>query len=110
MSGIFMPVSLVCCLACLFLHAWRIVSALPSCSTPLAALMHIVAIGWLYVTLMMAISEDSVVAGVLTFLLYGILPVAIILYISGSKQRKKKQEAARLQALQASKKDESGAG
>jgi hypothetical protein len=59
--------------------------------------MHIVAIGWLYVVLMMAISELSVVAGVMTFLLYGLLPVAIILYISGSKQRKKKREAAAVQ-------------
>ncbi len=56
--------------------------------------MHIVAIGWLYVTLMMAISEDTVVAGVMTFLLYGLLPVAIILYISGSKQRKEKRRRA----------------
>jgi len=53
--------------------------------------MHIVAIGWLYVVLMMSISETSVVAGLLTMFFYGLLPVAIILYISGSKQRKKKQ-------------------
>lgn len=56
--------------------------------------MHIVAIGWLYVTLLMAVTEESVVAGVLTFLLYGVFPVAIILYLSGSKRRKKKREAA----------------
>ncbi|MDO8299686.1 MAG: hypothetical protein Q7T64_08310 [Lacisediminimonas sp.] len=55
--------------------------------------MHIVAIGWLYVALMMAITETSIVAGVLTLVLYGLLPVAIILYISGSKQRKRKREA-----------------
>ncbi len=55
--------------------------------------MHIVAIGWLYVTLMMAITETSIVAGVLTLVFYGVLPVAIILYISGSKQRKRKREA-----------------
>lgn len=62
--------------------------------------MHIVAIGWLYVTLMMAVTEESVVAGVLTFVFYGLLPVAIILYISGSKQRKKKREAAQLAAME----------
>ncbi|WP_151445914.1 hypothetical protein [Lacisediminimonas profundi] len=55
--------------------------------------MNIVAIGWIYVVLMMAITENSVVAGILTFVLYGLLPVAIILYISGSKQRKRKQDA-----------------
>ncbi len=56
--------------------------------------MHIVAIGWLYVTLLMAVTEESVVAGILTFLLYGLFPVAIILYLSASKRRKKKREAA----------------
>src|SRR5690606_32354272 len=53
--------------------------------------MHIVAIGWLYVVLMMSISETSVVAGLLTMFFYGLLPVAIILYISGSTQRKKQR-------------------
>lgn len=72
--------------------------------------MHIVAIGWLYVALMMAISETSVVAAVLTFVAYGLFPVAIILYISGSKQRKKKRDAelaARQQAAKAGFPDES---
>ena len=65
--------------------------------------MHIVAIGWLYVTLLMAVTEESVVAGVLTFLLYGVFPVAIILYLSGSKRRKKMKEAARLAAVEEAK-------
>ena len=55
--------------------------------------MHIVAIGWIYVVLMMSISETSVVAGILTMLLYGLVPVAILLYISGSNQRKRKRAA-----------------
>ncbi len=65
--------------------------------------MHIVAIGWLYVALMMAITETSITAGVLTLLFYGLFPVAIILYISGSKQRKRKraaEQAARHAAVQ----------
>lgn len=53
--------------------------------------MYIIAIGWLYVVLMMSVSETSVVAGLLTMFFYGLLPVAIVLYISGSKQRKKKR-------------------
>lgn len=66
-------------------------------------MLHIVAVGWLYVTFMMAVTEENVVAGVLTFLLYGIFPLAIILYIGGSRKRKKKREAARLAALEAAK-------
>jgi hypothetical protein len=33
---------------------------------------------------MMSISEESVVAGIMTFLLYGALPLAILLYLSGA--------------------------
>lgn len=57
--------------------------------------MYIVAIGWLYVALMMAITEHSIVAGVATFLLYGLGPVSIVLYILGTpgrRQRRREQE------------------
>lgn len=55
--------------------------------------MYIVAIAWLYVALMMAISEHTVVAGVLTFLGYGVAPVALILYILGTPARKRRRKA-----------------
>ena len=51
--------------------------------------MYIVALAWVYVVLMMAITEHSVIAGIMTFLLYGVLPLAVILYIAGSPQRKR---------------------
>lgn len=59
--------------------------------------MYIVAIGWLYVALMMAITETNVVAGVATFLLYGLAPVSIVLYIMGTpgRRRRRKAEAER---------------
>lgn len=56
--------------------------------------MYIVAIGWIYVVLMMSITEESAVAGIMTFLFYGVLPVSIILYLSGSRRRKRNREAA----------------
>ncbi len=62
--------------------------------------MHIAAVGWMYVVLMMAITEDSVVAGIMTFFLYGVLPTLIIIYISGSGQRRKRREMERLQLMQ----------
>ena len=40
--------------------------------------MYIVAVAWIYVVIVMAVSENSVVAGVLTFTLYGLLPLAVI--------------------------------
>lgn len=56
--------------------------------------MYIVAIAWIYVVLMMSITEDSVVAGVMTFLLYGVLPLTIILYVMGAPQRKRNRQQA----------------
>ncbi len=61
--------------------------------------MHIAAVGWIYVTLMMAITEETVVAGIMTFFLYGVLPTMIILYVGGSGQRRKRREEQRLQSL-----------
>ena len=53
--------------------------------------MHIAAVGWIYVVLMMAITEDSVVAGIMTFLFYGVLPVALIMYVAGTGNRKRRR-------------------
>ncbi len=61
--------------------------------------MHIAAVGWLYVTLMMAITEESVVAGIMTFFLYGVLPTLIILYIGGSGQRRRRRALETQQRL-----------
>lgn len=59
--------------------------------------MHIAAVGWIYVTLMMAITEETVVAGIMTFFLYGVLPTLIILYVGGAGRRRlrRQQQAAR---------------
>jgi len=51
--------------------------------------MYIVAIAWLYVTLMMALTEPSIVAGVLTFLFYGLLPCGLLVWIIGTPQRRR---------------------
>lgn len=51
--------------------------------------MYIVAIAWLYVTLMMALTEPSIIAGLLTFLFYGLLPCALLIWIIGTPQRRR---------------------
>jgi membrane protein implicated in regulation of membrane protease activity len=72
----------------------------------------LIAIGWLYVAVMMAVAEatspvGSVLGALITFLLYGVGPVALLLYILGTPARKKlrKQreadELAQWQAQQA---------
>ena len=56
-------------------------------------MLLIVAIAWIYVVLMMSITEHSVIAGIMTFLLYCVLPLTIILYLMGSPQRKRRINA-----------------
>lgn len=65
----------------------------------------LIAIGWLYVALMMAVAEafspvGSVLGAVITFLLYGVGPVALLLYILATPARKRrlKQREAQEQA------------
>lgn len=53
--------------------------------------MYIVAIAWLYVTLLMALTEPSVVAGILTFVFYGLLPCGLLLWLVGTPQRRRNQ-------------------
>ena len=61
--------------------------------------MYIVPIAWLYVALMMSVAEatntnGSILGGILTFILYGILPTSIIVYVMGAPNRKKARLAA----------------
>lgn len=59
--------------------------------------MYIVIIGWAYVVLMMSISEESIVAGIMTFLLYGVLPLSIIIYLSGTRHRRARRAAREME-------------
>lgn len=69
----------------------------PSIVSILAFRMHIVAIAWIYVAFMMAITETSAVAAVMTFLLYGLLPVSILVYLTGGARRKRRRQMKALQ-------------
>jgi len=54
--------------------------------------MYIVAIAWIYVTLLMALTEPNVTAGILTFALYGLMPLALLLWLFGTPLRRRKRE------------------
>ena len=61
--------------------------------------MYIVAIAWIYVVLMMAVAEalssqGTVLGAFFTFVLYGVLPLSIVLYIGGTPARRKARRAA----------------
>ena len=66
--------------------------------------MYIIVIAWLYVALMMAVAEatspvGSVIGAFFTFVLYGVGPVSLVIYLIGTPARRKAikaREAAEL--------------
>jgi hypothetical protein len=65
--------------------------------------MYLVAIAWMYVVLMMTAAEitspsGTVLGGVVTFFLYGVLPVGILMYLLGTPLRMKARRAAEAKA------------
>ncbi|WP_296494393.1 hypothetical protein [Rhodoferax sp.] len=71
--------------------------------------MYIVAIAWLYVAILMAVAEathstGTLFGGIITFTLYGLLPLALVLYVMGTPARRraiKAREDAEWRAAQA---------
>lgn len=58
----------------------------------------LIALGWLYVAVMMALAqafhpEGGVLSAVFVFLAYGLAPVALILYVLGTPQRRQARRA-----------------
>ena len=56
--------------------------------------MYLIVIGWLYVTLLMALAEafssqGSVLGAIITFVFYGLLPMALVVYLMGTPLRRK---------------------
>lgn len=66
--------------------------------------LYLVIIAWLYVTVMMAVAEatntnGTVLGAIFTFLLYGLLPLSLVVYLMNTPARrralKEKEAAAR---------------
>jgi hypothetical protein len=60
--------------------------------------MWIVAIGWMYVVTLMAATESTVVGGIITFFGYGVLPISLVFYLTGSWRRRERTQRAALAA------------
>lgn len=56
--------------------------------------MLIVAAAWIYVVGLMSITEASFVAGIMTFLIYCVVPLSILFYLTGGRGRKRRADAA----------------
>lgn len=70
--------------------------------------MYLIVIAWLYVTLLMALAEafstqGSVLGAIITFVFYGLLPMALVVYLMGTPMRRKairrQEEQARQEAV-----------
>ena len=65
--------------------------------------MYLVVIAWMYVVLLMALAEafspqGTVIGALLTLLLYGALPLGIVVYILATPSRKRALRAAQADA------------
>ena len=77
--------------------------------------VFIVAIGWLYVALMMAVAEadharGSVLGAIITFVLYGVGPVALLIYLMGRPARRAARQAREAAARAAASAEPGGSG
>ncbi|HMN91802.1 MAG TPA: hypothetical protein PKC60_01100 [Hydrogenophaga sp.] len=75
--------------------------------------MYLVVIAWMYVVLMMAVAEatnatGTVLGAIVTFFLYGLMPLALVVYLMGTPQRRRRikareaeEHAAAVAAMQA---------
>ena len=67
--------------------------------------MYLVVIAWMYVVLMMAVAEaaspnGTVLGAIVTFVLYGLVPLSIVVYLMGTPQRRRAIKAAEAQQAQ----------
>lgn len=60
--------------------------------------MYLVVIGWMYIALMMAVAEathsqGTLLGAIVTFFLYGLLPVALVVYLMRTPLRRRARQA-----------------
>jgi TRAP-type C4-dicarboxylate transport system permease small subunit len=69
------------------------------------AFLYLIAIAWIYVVLLMSLAESSLIAGIMTFIFYCVIPLSLVLYILRSPARKrqiKEREKAQIKERQQS--------
>jgi hypothetical protein len=79
--------------------------------------MYLIPLAWGYVVLMMTVAEatspnGTVLGAVITFVLYGVVPLTLILYLMGtpgrSRERRAREQAERAAATASSAPDAGG--
>jgi len=56
--------------------------------------MLVVAIGWMYVVLMLALSQSTLAAAAGVVVFYGLLPLGVLLYLTGFPRRARARKRA----------------
>jgi hypothetical protein len=77
--------------------------------------MYILVIGWLYVALMMAVAEatnanGTVLGAIVTFLMYGVGPLSLVVYLMLEPARRRRRHAAEQAARSAASGQPDGGG
>ena len=70
--------------------------------------MYIIAIGWLYVTVLVALNEPTFIAGAISFLFYGALPCGLLFWFAGRRVRRERRRHRELLADQRARHDDRG--
>lgn len=75
--------------------------------------MWIVVIAWMYVAVMMAVAEafgpqGSILGGLFTLLLYGVAPLALVIYLMNTPMRRRRLREAEARATAAEASADSG--
>lgn len=52
--------------------------------------MYIVAIAWLYVAVLAAAADTTLIGGILTFVFYGVAPLSLFLWLFGTPARRRR--------------------
>ena len=68
--------------------------------------MHIVALGWMFVALLMSLVEatspqGSLLGAAVTLVLYGVLPVGLVVYVMNTPHRRRARRRADAEAAAA---------
>jgi hypothetical protein len=77
--------------------------------------MYMVALGWIYVVLMMSVAEANAANGtllgaVVTFVLYGMVPLSIVMYLLGTPARRSARRTAEAAQARSAPVDPDGGG
>lgn len=71
--------------------------------------MWIVAIAWIYVVILMAATEPTVIGGIMTFVFYCAVPLSLLFYLAGAKRRRQRRQLAERDRGTPGNKDAAGA-